>query len=150
MADLFTKAIFDTYDNAGSGVAKTGDNANRSVVYYPNAAVTIADPFSQFGTRELTFAKITGVTGVGDSSTAAASKAARLQRAIATVAEVFFFYTPAANVAAVAYAANTNNGGGEGNTNNDRTIAEAIDLEFASEGYTSTVATALTSVFQTS
>jgi hypothetical protein len=63
MADLYTKAIFDTYTNAGVGLAKAGDNAKRAVVYYPNAAVAGASPYSQFGTRELTLLKATAGSG---------------------------------------------------------------------------------------
>jgi hypothetical protein len=37
MADLFAKAIFDTYDNAGSGVAKVGDNALKNVISQSDA-----------------------------------------------------------------------------------------------------------------
>jgi hypothetical protein len=37
MADLFGKAIFDTYDNAGAGVAKVGDNALKNVISQSDA-----------------------------------------------------------------------------------------------------------------
>ncbi len=125
-------------------------NYNRSAVYYPNASATAANPYSQFATRQLTFAKITGITAVGTNSGNANSLFARAIRAIQLVGEVHFAYTPAADVLVVAYATDTDNGAGVGNTNNDATTKNVLDTEFTAETLTATVTTTLTSVFQTS
>lgn len=132
------------------GSTTVGANFNRSAVVYPNATFTAANPYSQFATRQLTFAKITGLTGVGTNSGNANSIFARAIRAIQRVAEVHFAYTSAANVLIVAYAADTDNGAGVGNTANDLTITEALDNEFTADPLTATVTTTLTAVFQTS
>lgn len=126
-----------------------GGNARRSAYAYPNTAFTAANPMSLLGTRELAFHKITGLTAVGTNSGNANSIYSRALRALQQVAEVYYAFTPAADVLVVAVAANTNNGLGESNTANDKTIKEALDAEFAGDPLTSTVGAANANVFQT-
>jgi len=61
MADIYSVA--QTVDNAGNTVATAGSNARRAVVYYPNTTITAANPYTQFGTRELTLLKATSNSG---------------------------------------------------------------------------------------
>ena len=132
------------------GSTTVGANFQRAAVYFPNASATAANPYSQFATRQLTFAKITGLTAVGTNSGNANSIFSRAIRAAQRVCEVHFAYTSAANTLILAYATDTDNGAGVGNTSNDVTLTEALDAEFTVDGLTSTVTTTLTSVFQTS
>jgi hypothetical protein len=63
MADIYTVA--QAYNNAGAEItaARAGANAKRAVVYYPGTAVAGANPYSQFGTRQLTLLKATAGSG---------------------------------------------------------------------------------------
>lgn len=123
------------------GSTTVGANYAKAVYTYPNATSAVQNPNSQFGTRELTFYKITGATSGSTTNFAA------IQLAIQTVAEVFYVNAVAATTLIVAVAANTNNGAGVGNTSNDLTITEAIDnLVYG----TATVTVSTSGVFQTS
>jgi hypothetical protein len=124
------------------GSTTVGANYAKAVSTYPNASSAVQNPMSQFGTRELTFYKITSAT------TGSTTNFAAIQNAVALVAETFFVFASAATTLIVAVAANTDNGAGDGNTANDRTIKEAIDT--AVYGGVSTVTVATSGVFQTS
>lgn len=88
MADIYSVA--QTYDNAGNAItaAYPGANAQETVVYYPNAAVTAANPFFRFGTPALSFIKVT-LTGIGASMTANNSTLAKAIRGLQARTEVF-------------------------------------------------------------
>ena len=72
-----------------------------------NYQVVTSNPNSKLGTRELSFLKITGLTGVGSSTTAANSLLAKALRGVSTRAEVYFYSAPSADVLIVAVAADT-------------------------------------------
>lgn len=127
MADLYSSTV---------GSTTFGANARKS-----------EEPFYRFGTPDIAFHKITSVTNVGSSPDNANSVFHRAVNAIQQVAEVYFAKATATNVLVIGITANTNNGGGVGNTANDKTIAEAIDTAL---GTTCSVGAADTAVFQTS
>ena len=72
-----------------------------------NYQVVTSNPNSKLGTRELSFLKITGLTGVGSSTTAANSLLAKALRGVSTRAEVYFYSAPSADVLIVAVATDT-------------------------------------------
>jgi len=129
------------------GSTTVGANYLKAAVTYPNSSSTAANPFSQFGTRELAWYKVTSCTGVGTNPGNADSVFAQALRGVANVAELFYAYATAANVLIIAIADNTNEGGGVGNTANDVTLKEAID---AATGLTTTVGSKDSGVFATS
>lgn len=65
-------------------------NYQRNVVYYPNSVATAANPFTQFGTRELSFLKVTK-TGFFTAATfgTANSNTAKVIRGIQLQAELY-------------------------------------------------------------
>jgi hypothetical protein len=140
MADVYSV-------NLGTGAL--GANARRAVEYYPYATATAANPFSRFGTPEIAFHKITSATGVGTNPGNADSVFSKVYRAVAEVAELYYINAVAANTVIIGIVANTNNGGGVGNTANDKTLKEAIDAAIGG-GANVTVGAANTAVFQES
>jgi hypothetical protein len=66
-----------------------------------------SNPNSKLGTRELSFLKITGIEGVGTSTTAANSILAQTLRGVSTRAEVYYYNAQSADVLIVAVAADT-------------------------------------------
>ncbi len=127
MADLYASTV---------GSTTFGANARKS-----------EEPFYRFGTPDIAFHKITGVTGVGTNPDNANSVFHQAVRAVQEVAEVYFAKATATNVMVIGITANTNNGGGVGNTANDKTIANAIDTALS---LSVTVGAADSAVFQTS
>jgi hypothetical protein len=104
------------------------------------------NPFARFGTPELTFLKVTGLTGVGTNAGNANSLYQKALRGIAATAEIYYANAQSADVLIVAIVANTQtNGdtkpaGGLVDTGTGYGILEAaID---ASTGGSSTVAAA--------
>jgi hypothetical protein len=144
MADLY--AVAQTYSNAGAAQATLGSNARTATIFYPGTAEAAANPYSQFGTRKLTFKKITAATGVGTNPENANSVFFRATQALQEVSELFYIEAVAANTLIVGIAEDTDNGAGVGNTDNDKTLKEALD---AVDGITS-VTVATSGVFQTS
>jgi hypothetical protein len=65
------------------------------------------NPFSRFGTPELTFLKVTGLTGVGTNSGNADSLYQKALRGVALTAEMYFASAPSADVLIVGIVANT-------------------------------------------
>lgn len=65
------------------------------------------NPFSKFGTRELMFLKVTGLTGVGTNSELANSLFAKAIRGAQQMAEIYFVSAPSADVFVMAVAADT-------------------------------------------
>lgn len=72
-----------------------------------NYGVVSSNPNSKLGTRELSFLKITGLTGVGTSTTAANSLLAQALRGVSTRAEVYYYNAQSADVLIVAVAKDT-------------------------------------------
>jgi hypothetical protein len=109
-----------------------------------NYQVVTSNPNSKLGTRELSFLKITGLTGVGTSTTAANSLLAKALRGVSTMAEVYFYSAPSADVLIVAVATDTvtnadsTSGGADTGTGYGK-LEAAIDAATAG---TSTVAAA--------
>ena len=122
------------------GSTTVGANFAKAVSTYPNATSAVQNPMSQFGTRALTFYKVTGATAGSTTNFAA------IQNAVALVAETYFVFASAATTLIIAVATDTNEGAGVGNTSNDRTITEAIDTVYG----TPTVTVSTSGVFQTS
>ena len=126
MADLFGKAIFDTYDNAGSGVAKVGDNALKNVISQSDAGRELIVKIASSGTinnAELNAAisEITrsqGSAGSGDSAftIAAVGTADGTAFVSGTTADVFLRCQGTGNltVADIKSAAEGATGGGAG------------------------------------
>jgi hypothetical protein len=84
MADIRSVAV---------GSTTVAANFNRNVVYYPNASATAANPFSQFGTRQLALLKINhAAAGTFTAATFgdADSATAKAIRGLQTMAEVWF------------------------------------------------------------
>jgi hypothetical protein len=69
------------------------------------------NPFSRFGTPELTFLKITGLTGVGTGATAADSLYQKALRGVAATAEIYFAHAQSADVLIVGIVSNTQTAG---------------------------------------
>ncbi len=86
-------------------------NYQRSVVYYPNASATQANPYVNFGTPALTFLKVTGLTGVGTNAGDANSLFTKALRGVASTAELYYASAPSADVLIVAIVANTQTDG---------------------------------------
>ena len=126
MADL--SAVYQTYDNAGSGIAASYLPANN----YKSFAA------SNFGTRELAFYSVT-ISGVHTSYTASNSTFVKALKGIAQVAEIFFVGTPASDAFVVAIASNTDNGTASANAN-DETLEVAIERALAVSPGSATVA----------
>jgi hypothetical protein len=124
------------------GSTTVGANYAKAVSTYPAATSAVQNPNSQFGTRKLAFYKVTGATAGSTTNFAA------IQLAIQTVAELFYVNAVAATTLIIAIADDTNEGAGVGNTANDRTLTEAIDLVYGTA--TVTVGAANTAVFQAS
>jgi hypothetical protein len=143
MADLYSQIL----RGDSSTDYTVGANARKSVISYPGSAIAAANPFSQLGTRKIKFHKITGNTGVGTSPEAADSVFNDTVRAIQEVAELYYINAVAANTCIIGIAEDNDNGAGVGNTDNDKTVKEAID---AGTGNTVTVGAADTAVFQVS
>ena len=76
MADLL--AVAAAYDNAGVATVNIGGNANKAVA-----------PFNKHGTRELSFLKITGFTGVEGTTGDANGTYAKVLKGVAAMAEVY-------------------------------------------------------------
>lgn len=72
-----------------------------------NYQVVTSNPNSKLGTRELSFLKITGLTGVGTAPTAANSLLAKALRGVSTRAEVYYYNAQSADVLIVAVATDT-------------------------------------------
>jgi len=105
-------------------------------------------PFSRFGTRELTFYKITGYTGVATGAGNANSTYSQILRGVQSVTEVYYASAASANVVIVAVALNTDETtatAAQGNSNAVASLKAAIE---AVAGGTATVAS--TGIFQTS
>ena len=66
-----------------------------------------ANPSSKFGTRELSFLKITGLTGVGSNTTDSNSLLAKALRGVSTRAEIYYYNAPSADVLIVGVASDT-------------------------------------------
>jgi hypothetical protein len=104
------------------------------------------NPFSRFGTPELTFLKVTGLTGVGTGATAADSLYQKALRGVALTAEIYYANAQSADVLIVGIVSNTQtNGdtkpaGGGIDTGTGYNILEAAIN--ASTGGSSTVAAA--------
>lgn len=127
MADL--SAVYQTYDNSGTGIAASYLPANN----YKSFAA------SNFGTRELAFYSVT-ITGVHTSYTASNSLFVKALKGVAQVAEIFFVGTPASDAFVVAVASNTDNGTASANAN-DETLEVAIERAIhISSGTNATVA----------
>ena len=69
------------------------------------------NPFSRFGTPELTFLKITGLTGVGTAPTAANSLYQKALRGVAATAEIYYANAQSADVLIVGIVSNTQTAG---------------------------------------
>jgi hypothetical protein len=65
------------------------------------------NPFSRFGTPELTFLKVTGLTGVGTNAGNANSLYSKALRGIAATAELYYANAQSADVLIVGIVANT-------------------------------------------
>jgi hypothetical protein len=90
MADLYS--FTQTYTNAGAAGVTMGANARKTVVYYPNAAETAANPYSQLGTRELVTLKATASTGTPFAAADLADANSAFHEAISglqTVGEIY-------------------------------------------------------------
>lgn len=148
MANLYSTTV--TYDNAGAAQATFGANAQRAVISYPGSSIAAANPYSQFGTRKISFHKITSCTGVATNPGNADSVFAKALRGVAQVAEIFYANAVSTNVLIIGIAEDTNNGAGVGNTANDKTLKEAIDESAFAGVSTVTVGAADTAVFQAS
>ena len=61
MADI--SAVAAAYSNAGVATVNIGGNFKKAHVVYPTGTSAAANPFSQFGTRELVFLKATAGSG---------------------------------------------------------------------------------------
>ena len=122
-----------------------GANAKRSVVYYPNTSVTKADPYSQFGTREITWYKVQ-FTDIGTNAGNQGSVFQQVIQGIQGYAELFYAATTAANFAVFAVAANTDNTTGPG-ANDIASLEAAIE---AVTGNGATITSGVSNVFQTS
>lgn len=61
MADI--TAVAAAYDNSGSGTVNIGGNFKKAHVVYPTGTSAAANPYSQFGTRQLVFLKATAGSG---------------------------------------------------------------------------------------
>jgi hypothetical protein len=137
MADLYSVAA--AVDNAGATTVTIGANARKA-----------ENNFSRFGTRKLSFHKITGCTGVGTNPGNANSVFHKATSGVAQVAELFYANAVATDVLIIGIAEDNNNGAGVGNTANDKTIKEAIDESAFAGTPTVTVGAADTAVFQAS
>jgi|Laugrespbdmm15sd_2_1035082.scaffolds.fasta_scaffold02624_2 hypothetical protein len=69
------------------------------------------NPFSRFGTPDLIFLKITGLTGVGTGATAADSLYQKALRGVAATAEIYFAHAQSADVLIVGIVSNTQTAG---------------------------------------
>lgn len=69
------------------------------------------NPFSRFGTPELVFLKVTGLTGVGTNSGNANSLYQKALRGVAATAEIYFASAPSADVLIIGIVANTQTAG---------------------------------------
>lgn len=94
MADL--TSVYQTYDNTGTGIAASYLSANN--------LKSVAS--SRFGTRELSFIKIT-LSGIETSYTASNSTFVKALKGLQTMAEIYMVGTPASNNVIVAVAADT-------------------------------------------
>jgi hypothetical protein len=126
MADLFSKAIFDTYDNTGTGVAKAGDNALKNVISQSDAgrelivkiasSTTINNAELNAAISEITRSQ--GSAGSGDSAftIAAVGTADGTAFVSGTTADVFLRCQGTGNltVADIKSAAEGATGGGAG------------------------------------
>jgi hypothetical protein len=127
MADI--TAVAQTYDNAGAEItaARVSANAGRLVSHenFSTSGITrtYTGPYTQFGTRQLTFLKVVAVGS--DGSTAvnfgttyvnSGSDFSLAVRAIQTYAEIFAVGIPDATGFIVVVAADTANGADSGNT----------------------------------
>jgi hypothetical protein len=137
MADLYSTV--QTVANDGSTLATLGANARKA-----------ENNFSRFGTRKLSFHKITSCTGVGTNPANANSVFQKALSGVAQVAELFYANAVAANTLIIGIAEDTDNGAGVGNTANDKTLKEAIDESAFAGVATVTVGAADTAVFQLS
>jgi hypothetical protein len=104
------------------------------------------NPFSRFGTPELTFLKVTGLTGVGTNAGNANSLYSKALRGIAATAELYYANAQSADVLIVGIVANTQtagdvkpSGGGIDTGTGYNLLEAAIN---ASTGGSSTVAAA--------
>jgi hypothetical protein len=69
------------------------------------------NPFSRFGTPELTFLKVTGLTGVGTGAGLADSLYQKALRGIAATAEIYYANAQSADVLIVGIVSNTQTAG---------------------------------------
>lgn len=131
MADLFAASYFSTYNNAGSGVAKAGDN-NKKLLGDGASGV---GPYTRFGTRQLTAISVTS-TAVDFTTTPAASGSnlSKAVNALQGFGEIFYVGKPTAsgsNTFIALIALNTANAGGQGAAGfggtNDATNVEKLD-----------------------
>jgi hypothetical protein len=114
MADLYTAVA--TVSNAGATVATVGSNARRAVVSYPsnyNSTLIAANPYTQFGTRELVLLKATANGGTPFAAASlddAGSDYAAAINAIQGFGELFHVQRVSDTVIAFLIAADTVNG----------------------------------------
>ena len=128
MADLYGASYYSTYDNAGSGTLKAGDN-NKKLLGDGASGV---GPYTRFGTRRLQAIKIVS-TAVDETATPAA-QASAMQKIVDTLqmfGEVYYVGVPASDFVTALVAFDTLNAGGQGATNfsasatNDTTSIDA-------------------------
>lgn len=111
MADLLSANYYATYDNAGSGVAKAGDNNYKLL----GDGASGVGPYTRFGTRRLQAIKI--VSSAVDETTTPAVQASNLQKIINALqgfGEVYYVGIPASNFITALVAFDTINAGGQG------------------------------------
>lgn len=111
MADLYAASYYSTYNNAGSGTLKAGDN-NKKLLGDGASGV---GPYTRFGTRRLQAVKI--VSAALNETTTPAAQASTMQKIVDSLqmfGEVYYVGVPASDFVTALVAFDTLNAGGQG------------------------------------